>query len=87
MKPSIEKMLNKPYNEAVEEIEQKIANAVNNNKSIKTILNKGILEYIINNSDEKNPVTILNIRKAIDSKYNRNISNAVTNTLQAKLSG
>ncbi|MEA3229501.1 MAG: hypothetical protein U9P44_01175 [archaeon] len=87
MKPSIETMLRKPYDEALKHIDKKIATAINTNGSTKRTQKKSILEYIIKNSDENHPATLVSIRNAIYSKHGENINNTVTNNLQTKLSG
>ena len=90
MMPSIKLMLQKPYNEAVEEIEKKIDNATHftNNKDGKTqeIL-KNIIEYIITESDEKHHITNIEIKNRIHDRHSMTPSNPTAGTIQRKLSG
>ncbi|MEA2004075.1 MAG: hypothetical protein U9O53_03880 [archaeon] len=60
MKPSIDKMLNRSYEEAVKEIEQKIEDALFKKHSYlkRAIDKKHILKYIVKHSDEKNQLII-----------------------------
>ena len=70
MKPSIEKMLNKPYEEAVKEIEQKIEDAVYKEHSYlkRATDKKYILQYIVKHSDEKNQLIIRDLQNQIFPK-------------------
>ena len=90
MMPSIKLMLQKPYNEAVEDIEQKIEGAIHltNSKNSKTqeIL-KNIIEYIIAESDEKHYITNMEIKDRIYDRYSMTLSNPTAGTIQRKLSG
>lgn len=89
MKPSIELMLQRPYSEAVEEIEKKIEDTthlITKDGKTQEILKK-IIEYIIKESNNKHYITNMEIQNRIYDKYSMKLSNPTSGNIQRKLSG
>ncbi len=89
MKPSIELMLQRPYSEAVEEIEKKIEDTthlITKDGKTQEIL-KNIIEYIIKESNDKHYITNMEIQNRIYNKYSMKLSNPTSGNIQRKLSG
>ncbi|MEA3229502.1 MAG: hypothetical protein U9P44_01180 [archaeon] len=89
MKPSIETMLQMPYDEALEEIEGKIAMAVNKRRKtwpeITTTRIK-IIKYIVTDSEENCPLTNIDIQNVFPA-YRDYISSSIITILQRRLDG
>ncbi|MEA3229500.1 MAG: hypothetical protein U9P44_01170, partial [archaeon] len=64
MKPSIYTMLQKPYKEALDEIEKKISSAIHKKNSYpkRNIQKKYTLEYILKTSDKNHPAIIIDMQ-------------------------
>ncbi len=91
MKKSIEIILQKEYKEAMQDIEKLIDDAIlhadknrekYSNKN-KIVLNAKILSYIIDKSDEQNPITL----KGAQADGQQYYSNIIASNMQQRLSG
>ena len=91
MKPSIEKMFQKPYEEALSEIKYKIDNAVNiqilNNNPQKIKARAYVLKTLINYTEEIEPLRTDEIIEIISTRYGNqpNIETNIKSTIISKI--